>query len=62
MGRQRNVSQMKEHEKAPEKELTEMETCKLQDSEFKTMVIFTAKETIDRMKRQPSELGEHTCQ
>ena len=37
MGRQRNVAQMKEQEKSPEKEPNKMEANKL--PEFKTMVI-----------------------
>lgn len=36
MGRQRNMPQMKEQEKLPEKELNEMQ---LPDAEFKSMVI-----------------------
>ena len=39
MGRQRNVSKMKEQDKTSEKELNEMETSNLPDTEFKTLVI-----------------------
>ena len=39
MRRQRNVAQMKEQIKTPEKELNEMEISNLSDGEFKTMVI-----------------------
>ena len=44
MQRQRNMSQMKEQEKYPERELNKMETRKLPDTEFKTMVIRMLKE------------------
>ena len=39
MRRQRNVAQMKEQIKIPEKELSEMEISTLSDAEFKTWVI-----------------------
>ena len=39
MRRQRNMAQMKEQIKSPEKELNEMEISNLSDSEFKTLVI-----------------------
>ena len=39
MKRQRNMAQMKEQDKTPEKELNKMETSKLLDAEFKTLVI-----------------------
>ena len=39
MRRQRNVSQMKQQNKTPEKELNKMETSNLLDAEFKTLVI-----------------------
>ena len=39
MRRQRNVAQMKEQIKIPEKELSEMEISNLSDAEFKTWVI-----------------------
>ena len=38
MRRQRNVSQMKQKNKTPEKELNKMETSNLLDTEFKTLV------------------------
>ena len=38
MRRQRNVSQMKQQNKTPEKELNKMETSNLLDAEFKTLV------------------------
>ena len=39
MRRQRNMAQMKEQIKTPEKELNEMEISNLSDAEFKTLVI-----------------------
>ena len=39
MRRQRNMAQMKEQNKTPEKELNKMEASKLLDAEFKTLVI-----------------------
>ena len=39
MRRQRNMAQMKEQNKTPEKELNKMETSTLLDAEFKTLVI-----------------------
>ena len=48
MRRQRNISQMKEQIKTPEKELNKMEVSNLSDSEFKTLVI-----------RMLKELGNH---
>ena len=39
MGRQRNMAQMKEQIKTPEKELSETEIANLPDAEFKTLVI-----------------------
>ena len=38
MMKQRNVAQMKEQIKTPEKELNEMEISNLSDAEFKTLV------------------------
>ena len=44
MRRQRNMAQMKEQTKTPEKELIEMEISNLSDAEFKTVVIRKLKE------------------
>ena len=44
MGRQRNMAQMKEQIKIPEKELNKMETNNLLDAEFKTLVIMMLNE------------------
>ena len=45
--RQRNMAQMKEQNKTPEKELNEMEIANLSDAEFKTLVIRILKELIE---------------
>ena len=47
MRRQRNMAQMKEQIKTPEKELNKIETSNLLDAEFKTLFI-----------RMLSDLGE----
>ena len=47
MRRQRNIAQMKEQIKTPEKELNEMDISNLSEAEFKTLVI--------RMLRKLSE-------
>ena len=39
MGRQRSVSQMKEQNKTPEKELNKVKINSLPDTEFRTLVI-----------------------
>ena len=44
MKRQRNMAQMKEQIKAPEKYLNKMEISNLSDAEFKTLVIRMLKE------------------
>ena len=54
MRRQRNMAQMKEQNKTPEKELNKMEISNLSDAEFKTMVVRMIKEFIgyfNSMKR-----------
>ena len=44
MRRQRNMAQMKEQNKTPEKELNKMEISNLSDAEFNTLVIRMLKE------------------
>ena len=44
MRRQRNMAQMREEIKTPEKEVNEMEISNLSDAEFKTLVIKMLKE------------------
>ena len=58
MRRQRNMAQMKEEIKTPEKELTELEISHLSDAQFKTLVIRKHKELIkdlNSIKRVQSE-------
>ena len=50
MRRQRNMSELKEQNKTPEKELHEMEISNLSDAEFKTLVIRMLKELIGYFK------------
>ena len=44
MKKQRNMDQLKEYNKTPEKELNKMEIINLSDAEFKTQVIRMLKE------------------
>ena len=58
---QRNVAQMKEQIKTPEKELHEMEISNLSDAEFKTLVIRMLKELsedLNSMKKIQSEMKD----
>ena len=57
MRRQRNITQMKEQIKTPEKELNEMEISNLSDAEFRTLVIKKKKKRtlIIRMLKELSE-------
>ena len=47
MKRERNMVQMKEQIKTPEKEINEMEISNLSDAEFKTLVIRMLNEHIE---------------
>ena len=54
MRRQRNMPQMKEQNKTPEKELNKMETSNLLDAEFKTLVIWMLNELkLQQYKKGP---------
>ena len=58
MRRQRNMAQMKEQVKTPEKELNEMEISNLPDTEFKTLVTRKLKELsedLSSIKKTQSE-------
>ena len=57
MKRQRNMAQMKEEIKTPEKELNEMEIGNLSDAEFKTLVIRMLKELSEDLSntKRPSQ-------
>ena len=69
MRRQRNIAQMKEEIKTPEKELNKMEISNLSDAEFKTLVIrmlqeytgyfSSIKKTQAEMKVILSEIKKH---
>ena len=50
MRRQRNMAQMKEQIKIPEKELNKMEKSNLSDAKFKTLVIRMLKELSEDLK------------
>ena len=50
MRRQRNVAQMKEQNKTPEKELNRMETSNPLDAEFKPLLIRMLKERSENLK------------
>ena len=59
MRKQRNMAQVKEQIKTPEKELNEMEISNLSDAEFKTLVIRMLKELSEDLgsrKRNQSEM------
>ena len=62
MRKQRNMAQMKEHIKTPEKELSEMEISNLSDAEFKTLVIRMLKEhceDLSSMKKTSQKYRTH---
>ena len=59
MKRQKNMAQMKEQIKTPEKELNEMEISNLSDVEFKTLAIRMLKELsedLNNIKKIQSEM------
>ena len=58
MRRQRNMAQVKEQIKTPEKERNKMEISNLSDAEFKTLVIRMLKELsedLNRIKKRSSQ-------
>ena len=62
MRRQRNMAQMKDQIKTPEKELNEMEMSNLSDTEFKILVIKILKELsedLSSIKKSQSERKVH---
>ena len=61
MRRQRNMVQMKEQNKTPEKELNKLETSNLSDAGFKTLVIRMLKELsedLNTIKKIQSEMKD----
>ena len=59
MRKQRNMAQMKEHIKTPEKEVNEMEISNLSDAEFKTLVIRMLKELILNQQQHKKDSGRN---
>ena len=62
MRRQRNMAQMKEQIKTPEKELNKMEISNLSDAELKTLVMRRLKELsedLNSIKKISSEIKVH---
>ena len=62
MRRQRNVAQMKEQTKIPQKELNDMEISNLSHAEFKTLVRNMPKELsedLSSIKKIQSETKDH---
>ena len=63
MRKQRNMAQMKEQTKTPEKELNTMEKSNLSDAEFKTLVIRMLKELnedLNSVKKKTSSQKQRT--
>ena len=61
MSRQRNMAQMKERIKTPEKEMNKMEISNLSDAESKTLVIRMLKELnkdLNGIKKTQSEMED----
>ena len=61
MRRQRNMTQMKEENKIPEKELNKMEANKLLEADFKMLVIRMLKklsENLNDIKKIQSEMKD----
>ena len=56
MRQQRNMLQMKEQDKTPEEELSEVEITSLPDKEFKVMIIKIINELRRRMDEQNEKL------
>ena len=59
MRRQRDVAQMKEQNKTPEKELNKMEISNLSDAEFKTLVIMMLKELSEDLNNNKKDPGRN---
>ena len=63
MRRQRNMAQMKEQNKFPERELNKREISNLSDAEFKTLVIKMVKELsgyFNSIKKDPGRNEDYT--
>ena len=60
MGKQRNMPQIKEQEKSPEKELNEMEVIKLPHRQFKTMVIRMLNKLSENFNKETASIKKDT--
>ena len=58
MKKQRNMFQMNEQDKSPEKELKKIEASNLTDTEFKTLVIIMLNEFRGRLDKLSENLNE----
>ena len=61
MRRQRNMAQMNEHNKTPEKEINKMEESNVSETEFKTLVIrmlTELSEDLNSIKKIQSEMKD----
>ena len=58
MKKQRNMFQMNEQDKSPEKELKKIEASNLTDTEFKTLVIIMLNEFRGRIDKLSENLNE----
>ena len=58
MRRQRDMAQMNQQIKTPEKELNTMEISNLSDAEFKTLVIRELNEGLSSLKKIQSEMKD----
>ena len=52
----KNMAQMKEQNKSPEKELSKAEAVNLPDAEFKTLVIRMLRELLEQSKKIKEEM------
>ena len=58
MKRQRTMYQMKEHDKSPEKQLNEMETGNLPETEFRIMIVKMIQDLGKRMETKIEKMQE----
>ena len=56
MKTQRNIAQMKEQNKTPEKEISAIEIANISDAEFKTLVIRMLRELLEYSKKIKEEM------
>ena len=60
MGKQRNMPQIKEQEKSPEKELNIIKTSNLPDTEVKTMVIRMLNKLSENFNKETASIKKDT--